>query len=239
MSMTGKEDFLGGMTMFQIEEKILKWLETHMMALGVAAITVISLCIRISLRDFISGDSAACLLPWYETIDRNGGIFGLNQQVGNYNMLYQFLIAVMTYIPIKPLYAYKILSGVFDYLLAIAAAVMVYRITAENREWKAALAYSLVVCSPLVFLNSFAWAQCDAIYTFFVAASLLAFFEERYGWTFVLYGIAFSFKLHAVFALPFFLFIYFAKKKFSILHFGLIPVMMCVSSIPCLVMAEV
>lgn len=224
--------------MFKVEERFWKWVEKHMLIFALAAVTLISLCIRISLRDFISGDSAACLLPWYDIIKKNGGIRGLNEQVGNYNMLYQFLIAVMTYIPIKPLYAYKILSGIFDYFLAAVVAVMVYGGTKDHREWNAVLAYSIVVCSPLVFLNSFAWAQCDAIYSFFAVAALIAFFSERYGWTFTLYGIAFAFKLQAVFLLPFFLFIYFAKKKFSSLYFVLIPVMMCVSGIPCLIMGR-
>lgn len=204
------------------------------MILALAGVTLISLCIRYSLRDFVSGDSAACLVPWYEEIKNSGGMGALNRQVGNYNMLYQFLIAVMTYIPIKPLHAYKILSILFDYLLAGALAKLVYDMVGENKSRKAAFAYVLVICSPLVFLNSAAWAQCDAIYAFFIVASLIAFFKEKYVWTFLLYGIAFSFKLQAVFVLPFYLFMYFAKKKFSALHFALIPGMMCVTSIPCL-----
>lgn len=224
--------------MFQIEEKIVKWIEAHMRLLAFVAVTFLSLGIRYSLRDFQSGDSIAFLLPWYEQIKAEGGLLGLKTQVGNYNMLYQFLIAVMTYLPVKPLHAYKILSVIFDYCLAAGVAALVYDVTDENREWKAFLAYVLVICSPLVFLNSSAWAQCDAIYTFFVIVSLYAFFKERYTCAFALYGMAFAFKLQAVFVLPFFLFVYFVKKKFSVLQFAFIPVMMCLSGIPCFLMGR-
>lgn len=230
--------FLGGCRVFQIEEKIVKWIETHMRLLAFIVATVLSLAIRYSLRDFQSGDSIAFLLPWYDQISAEGGLLGLKTQVGNYNMLYQFLIAVMTYLPVKPLHAYKILSAIFDYCLAAGVAALVYEVTEENRGWKAFLAYAVVICSPIVFLNSSAWAQCDAIYTFFVIVSLYAFFKERYTCAFVLYGIAFAFKLQAVFVLPFFLFAYFAKKKFSILQFGLIPIVLCLSGIPCFIMGR-
>lgn len=210
-----------------------------MLFLAMMAGSVIGLYIRFSLRDFMSVDSYVYLLPWYEEIKANGGLQALKEQVGNYNVLYQFLIAIMTYLPIKSLYAYKLLSMMFDYLLAGAVAWLVYDVTeGENKDCKAALAYMCVILSPVVFLNSSAWAQCDSIYTFFVVIALVAFFKEYYVRAFILYGFAVAFKLQAVFLLPFFLFVYFAKKKFSILNFGIIPVVMCVSGLPGILMGR-
>lgn len=194
--------------------------------------------IRFSFRELISNDAYWCLLPWYDAIKENGGIYALKSQVGDYNMLYQFIIAIFTYLPIEPINAYKLLSCIFDYLLAGTIGYCVYSFSENNARLKAVLAYSAVVMSPLVFFNSSYWGQCDAIYTFFCVAALVAFCKERYKATFILYGVAFAFKLQAVFLLPFFAFAYLAKKKFSVLHFGLIPVMMVVLSLPGIIMGR-
>lgn len=224
--------------MFKIEKRFLEWVEKHILLFCVIGVTLISMMIRYSFREIISNDAYWCLLPWYDVIKENGGIHALGSQVGDYNMLYQFLIAIFTYLPIEPLSAYKLLSCIFDYLLAAAMGYFVYDFSEKDRVLKGAMAYMLVLMSPIVFLNSSYWGQCDAIYTFFCVASLLAFCRDKYKLTFVLYGVAFAFKLQAVFLLPFFLFAYFVKKKFSVLYFGIIPVMMVILSIPGLIMGR-
>lgn len=224
--------------MFKIEKRFLEWVEKHILLFSVIGVTLISMIIRYSFREIISNDAYWCLLPWYDVIKENGGIYALGSQVGDYNMLYQFLIAIFTYLPIEPLSAYKLLSCIFDYLLAAAMGYFVYDFSEKDRVLKGAMAYMLVLMSPIVFLNSSYWGQCDAIYTFFCVASLLAFCRDKYKLTFVLYGVAFAFKLQAVFLLPFFLFAYFVKKKFSVLYFGIIPVMMVILSIPGLIMGR-
>ena len=223
--------------MGKIEKRVLDWIQQHLFVIFCVAITLCSMLIRFSFRDFVSGDSRAFLLPWWEEIHAKEGIYALKEQVGNYNMLYQFLIAIMTYLPIKPLYEYKILSIIFDYLLAITVGYMIYDILDRDR-YKGGLAYAAVIMSPIVILNSSAWAQCDAIYVFSIVLSLLFMFRERYILSFIMFGIAFSFKLQAVFILPFFIFLYFYKKKFSALNFLLIPLMMCVTAIPSLIMGR-
>lgn len=224
--------------MFKIEKRFLEWVEKHILLFCVIGVTLISMIIRYSFREIISNDAYWCLLPWYDVIKENGGIYALGSQVGDYNMLYQFLIAIFTYLPIEPLSAYKLLSCIFDYLLAAAMGYFVYDFSEKDRVLKGAMAYMLVLMSPIVFLNSSYWGQCDAIYTCFCVASLLAFCRDKYKLTFVLYGVAFAFKLQAVFLLPFFLFAYFMKKKFSVLYFGIIPVMMVILSIPGLIMGR-
>lgn len=224
--------------MFKIEKRLLEWVEKHILLFCVIGVTLISMMIRYSYREIISNDAYWCLLPWYDVIKENGGIYALGSQVGDYNMLYQFIIAVFTYLPIEPLSAYKLLSCIFDYLLAAAMGYFVWFFSEKDRVLKGAMAYMLVLISPIVILNSSYWGQCDAIYTFFCVASLLAFCRDKYKLTFILYGVAFAFKLQAVFLLPFYLFAYFVKKKFSILHFGLIPVMMVILSIPGLLMGR-
>lgn len=207
-------------------------------------LSFLGIVVRYSLRDVYSQDALDYLLPWFETIKSLGGLKGLGVQVGNYNMPYQFLIALMTYIPVQPIYQYKILSGVFDYSLAAGAAVLVYdlvRASGNNQsqdcEVKTAIncaliAYALVLFSMPVVMNSAAWGQCDSIYSSFVIWSLVFLFREKYPRAFIFLGLAFSFKLQAVFIVPFFLFVYFWRRRYSIMHFLLVPVVMVLTCIP-------
>lgn len=222
---------------FKFEERILKWMNEHILALAFAAAVILSIAIRYFLRNFYTTDADLCLIPWYNAIKDNGGLLGLGKPVEglNYSFTYQLLIALMTYLPIEPLYAYKILSCIFDYLLAGAVAYLVYDIVENNKLEKTLLSFIMVSCSPVVLMDSAAWAQCDSIYTFWVVLSIIFLRKEKYIPAFIYYGVGFAFKFQSVFALPFFLFYYFYKRKFSVLHFGLIPVTMTVLALPSLV----
>lgn len=219
--------------MFKVEEKVIRWVEQHLSGITLAAVTALGLYMRFGLRDYVSEDCLGYLFPWYDTIKANGGLFGgLREQVGTYNLLFQFIIALLTCLPCNSLYAFKLLSIVFDYGLGILLGIWVYEMTGKKNVWSAVLAYTCVICSPVVILNSAAWAQCDVIFTFFVVASLRALFQDKYGMAFVMLGIAFAFKLQALFILPLFLFVYFVKRKFSVLYFLILPVVLMVSGLP-------
>ncbi len=221
-----------------VEEKIISWMQKHMMLLFLVFVSVCGLLVRYLLREIESIDVTNCLLPWYQEIKNGGGFLALREQVGNYNVLYQFLIAIMTYLPVYSLSAYKALSVLFDYALAAVSAGIVYELTSGSRGEKAAAAYTLVLLSPLVWLNSSAWGQCDSIYCFWILAAFLCLLRERFGLSLALYGVAFAFKLQAIFVLPFFLLYWFMKKRFSLLQFLAIPAVMMVSTIPALVMGR-
>ena len=57
----------------------------------------------------------SCLVPWFDEIKDMGGICALSEQVGNYNLLYQTIISLMTYIPMDDMYLYKIFSCINIY----------------------------------------------------------------------------------------------------------------------------
>ncbi len=220
--------------MFKIEKNFLDWIEKNLTVIVFVLGNIVSLLIRYVFKDIVSGDYTRFLEGWYNQIYEGGGIASLREQVGNYNFLYQICIAIMTYFPIKPLYAYKILSILFDYLLAIAVAVVVGIVSSDNKKNNALIAYFVVLFSPIVILNSSAWAQCDSIYVFWVIIAVIFLFKEKYFLTFIFLGMSFSFKLQAVFILPFFLLIYFVNKKFSIFNFVIIPLTMLITGLPVL-----
>ena len=220
---------------FSFERRILAWIHEHILLVAVVAATIISLLIRYTLRYFVSLDASICLLPWYDQIKANGGVLGLGIPVDecNYNFPYLVLIAIMTYIPIESLFAYKIVSCLFDYLLAFIVSKIVGFLTDSDKK-AMALSYIVTIISPVVFINSAAWAQCDAIYCFFIMWSIYLLLQEKELPAFIVYGFAFAFKFQSIFVLPFYLFYYVYKKKFSIIYFLTLPIPMIVLSLPAL-----
>ena len=215
--------------MIAVESKLRDWILRHLISVSVVVVTLLALYARISMLDFVSGDMKVYLIRWFEHYSSSGGISGLSNLIGDYNIPFQTIIALMTYIPIQPVYQYKFLSIVFDFLLAFLVSGIVRMLT-QNRT-KTAIAYMAAVMLPSVVLNSSLWGQCDSIYTAFCILSLLLILKERYTLSIIALGIAFAFKLQAVFFLPFVLYVYVEKKKFSILNFLWIPLVMILLSL--------
>lgn len=214
--------------MTKFEKRILDFADKHLPLLLAALCTLLGIAVRVSLREVVSGDYKVCLLPWYDAISANG----LSRQVGDYNFLYQFIIWILTKIQIPSLYAYKICSCIFDWVLAMTASVIVRSISTHEREWAGCLAYCAVLLSPIVFLNSAAWAQCDAIYSAFALLAILCLERKQYTRAMCFLGVSFAFKLQAVFVLPIFLLVYFTERKFSAARFLLVPCTMVILSSP-------
>ena len=187
--------------------------------------------IRLFLRDMTSLDSDNFLVPWFNDIKAAGGFSGLDEQVGDYNILYQTIIAFFTYLPIKPLYAYKLFSCIFDLLLALLVAYIVSKLCEKNKKACAAAAFGIVYLSPLVILNSSWWAQCDAIYTFFGIASLYLLSRKKDLAAMIVYGAAVTFKLQAIFLLPVIVLVLFMRKKTHLLYLAAVPAVMIVLSL--------
>lgn len=219
------------------ENKFLGFIEKHIMVIAVFLISAAAIAIRALLFDHLSADAYNFLIPWYDTLAEKG-FAGLSKPVGNYNILYQTIIALFTYLPIKALHAYKLFSCVFDFLTAGLVAYVIYKSFSKRPGLKALIAYAAVLMSPLVFLNSAYWAQCDVIYTFFCIFSVYHIYQEKYVSSLILFGVALTFKLQAIFILPFLLFVYLYKKRFSILYFLIIPAVMVVLSLPGLFMGR-
>ena len=215
--------------MNSIEKKFWKWTISHIDIVSVVAVTLLSILARYHMRGYISRDMRVSLIPWFERIQANGGIAALKAPVGNYNIPYQTLIAIMTYIPINPVYQYKIISIGFDFLQAMLVALIVKDIT--NSKMKAAISYDIAIVLPTIVMNSSLWGQCDSIYTFFCLISVYLLMKHKYICSFFAYGAAFAFKLQAVFLLPFFLFVYVKKQRYSLVHFLILPIVMILLSL--------
>jgi Gpi18-like mannosyltransferase len=155
---------------------------------------------RILLMDHRTGDYNVFLAPWVEHFRAGGGFRALDDIVGNYNLPYQYFLALFSYIPMAPLYLIKDLSIIFDVILAWGAGRIALHYTrSKNRQLAAFLA---VMLWPTVVLNGACWGQCDSIFSAFCVLAFYAIAQKRPQLSLVWAALALAFKVQAVFFLP-------------------------------------
>ena len=202
------------------ERKFIEFIEKHLSFIYLTAIVLLAAYIRLLGRHFLSGDMDTFLLSWYDQMKEAGGLPGLREQIGDYNILYQTFIALMTYVPLNPMTMFKAFSIAFDFLMAFTAAYFVSRFSDKplfGRTFNAVL--TVVLFMPTVVLNSAYWGQCDSMYAFCILAAVCFMYKDKYLLSFVFLGLSFAFKLQTIIVLPFFIACYIVKKRFSIVMF--------------------
>jgi Gpi18-like mannosyltransferase len=170
-----------------------------------AGLFLLAMAVRVALFPFITGDYTAFLSPWYDFIRSHGGFAALRYDFANYNPPYLYLLALATYLPLSKIVAIKLISVLFDLLLAYFAYLLL-RLKYRHRKsrhsalpWIGAI---VILFAPTIAINSAAWGQCDAIYTAFCLGSLYFLLSKRPLWAAIFFGIAISFKLQAIFFAP-------------------------------------
>ena len=219
--------------MTSIEKRFLTLIQKNFVLIFALLFTALMVAARGMMFSFPSYDMQVCLVPWFKQIKEAGGFASLAQNIGDYNLLYLTFLSALSYIDADPMLLIKLLSVSFDFLLAIAAGVLVYdHSRPEGRLGRAVLAYCAVLALPTVIINSAFWGQCDAMYTSFLLLCLMFLGRDRHRLAFVMYGIALALKLQAIFLLPFLLVYYYKKRRFSILNFLLVPIVMVLCAVP-------
>lgn len=220
------------MKMSSLENKFVVAIDRHRNVLLLALAFVIGLAIRWAGRNFVSEDMTYCLQPWYDQIKAAGGLPALSNQVGDYGLLFQTLISLMTYISLPAVWQYKLLSTVFDVLLAVVAGAIYRDVHTRGMKSKSDspspqqlsrirvqswLVAAVVWLLPTVMLNSSYWGQCDSMYATCCMATLLMLRRGDIVKAFILLGLAFACKLQTVFILPIICVYYLTGKRFSAL----------------------
>lgn len=223
--------------MTKTEQKLLDFLSKNIPAIIIVAATLAGMLLRICGWNFESDDFKSFLQPWWGQIS-SGGLQGLSKQVGNYNIPYQIITFLLTLLPLKALHAYKLLSVVFDLVLAASASLLVYEVKGRKNLFAPALTFAAVFCAFTVMLNSAFWAQCDSIYVSFILLAIYFAMRDRQILCFVMLGISFAFKLQMVFILPLFLYYYVSARKCSLLHFLIIPAVDIVMCLPAVLLGR-
>ncbi len=166
-----------------------------------AVLVVAALVLRWRLFDVVSGDYRSFLSNWYAHLASSGGFAGLADEFSNYNTPYLALLAVLTYLPVDPLVGIKAISVLFDLVLAFFAYRIV-RVVRPESAWLPTILTGVVLFLPTMVMNSSAWAQCDSIYGSMILASLYFLITRRPWAAAIFFGVAFAFKLQAIFFLP-------------------------------------
>lgn len=197
-------------------------------------ITLLILILKFLFFDYQSGDYNIFLSRWIDIMKNNGGLQSLKHTFTDYNYPYLIMLAIISYIPIKSVYLIKAVSLIFDMLLIILGCKFVYKYTKDEKKKKlnTKIAYIVLSVSPIIFMNSCVWGQCDSIYAFFTLLSIYYLCSNKVFKSFIFLGIAFSFKLQTIFILPMYGIMLFCRKRVKIYHFFIIPLVNFIMCIP-------
>ena len=163
-----------------------------------AAVLGLSVLARASMLDFASADYDSFLCKWVQYF-RETGVRALAENVGDYNLLYQYALLVISRLPVYDLYSIKLLSVAFDYALALA--MMAAAGSAAGRRARLPV-FLIVPLLPTVLLDGACWGQCDTVYAFAVILSLYCLMEGRPWRSAAALAFAFAFKLQTIFVFP-------------------------------------
>ena len=189
-----------------------------------AAFVLRALCmnhVTLDYEDFLS--------VWVDFFRKNGGFAALSRSIGNYNVPYLYFLALFSYSDTSALYLIKLLSILFDVLLAWAAMKLVG--TATKSSVRKLFVFLAVLLLPTVILNSAYWGQCDSIYVSLGLIALWLALSDRPALSVVFIALSFSFKLQAVFLMPIYLvFLFSGRIRFR--HLFLFPATYVVVVLP-------
>lgn len=207
--------------------------------LSIIAVSIIAIIIRLINIKVESEDYILYLKPWVQIIKEEGGLASLKNEIGNYNIPYMTILALISYLPIEPLIPIKCISIIFDFILAASAGMLVYKIVKKDNKLYGAVTYMITLILPTILANSSIWGQCDSIYVTFVILSLLYMVQDKYLKSFILLGISCAFKLQFIFIVPAYIIYLVSKKKYiKLTYFGIIPIVDFIMCIPAMIVGR-
>ncbi|MDO4572679.1 MAG: glycosyltransferase 87 family protein [Clostridia bacterium] len=179
---------------------------------AILAAVALTLFTRLSLFPHESDDFLEYLSVWLGEIRALPGFSALQADIGNYNMPYFYLLfAFGKLLPQSAdLYAIKLVSVLFDYVLAWFVMKLVMLRTERRAVAIAAFLAALLV--PSIIVNGAMWGQCDSIFTAFALGGLYYGLRRRSRLCWAFFAIALSVKLQSVFLLPMLLALLFAGR---------------------------
>jgi Gpi18-like mannosyltransferase len=179
------------------------------LALCFLGFMLLALVLRVAVVKTDTSDYISFLRPWVEFLKLHG-IDSFRYNFANYNTPYLILLYVGTLLRLPDLVIVKGISIVFDFVLAYSVYLIVgyFKKTGVTKL----LAAIATLFLPTVFINSALWGQCDAIYTAFILFALYACLRDRSNVAWLLWGVAFAFKLQAVFFLPLLVYVHLSRR---------------------------
>lgn len=195
----------------------------------------LALFLRVLLLDHSTLDYQNFLSRWVAYFRENGGIAALKYPIGDYNVPYLYMLALLSYLPIPDLYGIKLFSILFDLLLAWSGLRLAKRLSANENVplW----AFSILLLLPTVVLNGACWGQCDSVWGALCVLALACALEDRPVPSLALLALAFSFKLQAIFVIPLWCALWFTGRvRFR--HLFTFPGVFILSMVPALLVGK-
>ncbi len=197
------------------------------------AVAAAGLALRLYYFNAASGDYNSFLSVWIEEMRSLPGTQPIVKSIGDYNMPYLYFLFFVSRSQMNDLYAIKLLSVVFDFVLALGVSAIIYRY--KKNDLYPLISFTAALFVPTVFLNSAYWGQCDSIYAALCVLALCFALYKKSAISMVFFALAFSFKIQTVFILPIVLILVLRHKiKLRDLLFfpatfiaTLIPAMLC------------
>ena len=203
-----------GLLLIGIFAFVILWVEGALKsktALYLSALLVLAaMVLRGLCMDYETLDYQNFLTRWVQMLKEQGGFKALRWNIGNYNVPYLYFLAAFTYLNMRDLYLIKLLSVLFDVILAWGIMRTVYVFT--NKTAKVLGAFFVTLFLPSVVLNGALWGQCDSIYAAFAVWSVYFALKDGPILSVCFISVSFAFKLQAVFLMPVFLIFLFARK---------------------------
>lgn len=172
-----------------------------------AAVCAAAMLARVSFIEHVSGDYEIYLANWMDKFRAVSFAEGMRQSIGEYNVLYQYILFLITRLPVPALYAVKTASFMGDALLAGACA----RLAGKGKK-QSALALCAVLLLPVCVLNGGMFAQCDSLYAACALWGLALALDGKHTMSAVSFALSLAFKLQAVFILPVVAILWSARK---------------------------
>jgi Gpi18-like mannosyltransferase len=200
-------------------------------------LTGMAISIRLSLVDWVSGDYSNFLKPWLQLIVNQGGWASLRYQIGDYTPPYVYLLTLLSYFPqantSEPyLLGIKLISIGFDLVLMVGVYLNAKLWLAKTHPLLPVAIAIIALFLPTVIINGSLWGQIDASYT---GLSLIAIYylqKNKPLAASIWYGIAFSFKLQAIFFLPVFMIYFWFHHRHKIYYIFIIPIIYYILALP-------
>ena len=163
--------------------------------LGAFALCALAMLARVSFIERSSGDYDIYLANWIARFAAGSFSEGMKANVGEYNVLYQYILFVITRLGVPALYAVKAVSFLGDAFLAGAAAKLAGRKGAVT-------AFGAALLLPTLVLNAGMFAQCDSLYAACALWGLALALEDRPAGAAACFALSLCFKLQSMFLMP-------------------------------------
>lgn len=166
-------------------------------------ITSAALLLRMHYLPVVSHDMRVVLLRWYGEFQAHG-FSALKIKFYDYAPLYLYLMGFVEWLfpKVPPIHAIKLISIMADLLAALIAFNIVKSAALRFANLAALLTFTAVLFSPMVYINSAMWGQCDVLHSALILLSLYGFLHQRFFLAMMAFALAMCFKLQAIFFAP-------------------------------------